>query len=53
MYPSLSTALPPVAEASQALSSEGGVHPEFTHQVFGDAERIYGYEGLKIQVLVK
>jgi hypothetical protein len=32
------------------LTDDYTFHPEFTHQVFGDSEKIYGYEDLKIQV---
>lgn len=29
---------------------ENGFHPEFTHQIFGENENIFGYSGLKIKM---
>jgi hypothetical protein len=39
-----------VSNCEDALTDDRTFHPEFTHQVFGDSEKIYGYEDLKIQV---
>eukprot|EP00124_Ichthyophonus_hoferi_P001925 Ihof_evm10s115 gene=Ihof_evmTU10s115 len=39
-----------VFSPEDVLSEEAGFPPEFTHQFFGDNEKIFGYKGLKIKI---
>lgn len=37
----------PGAESPEALST---FHPQFTYSIFGDEERIFGYQGLSVKL---
>jgi hypothetical protein len=40
-------------EAELLDDTAEGFAPEFTHQVFGDAEVIYGYKGLRVRATLE